>query len=573
MTLTSELVKVQYNGNGSTTAFEITYIYWGDTDIKVVHRDALDVETTWVDGTHYTLTGGLGETGTLNVSTSPTDYTPASGETLTIKSNRSDTQDDALPLGGKFPSSVVEQALDQQARLIQQKEEELSRAIKLSETSAISNVTIENPVTGQYLRWAGDGTIDSAVLPDTFTAQSIDETDTDTVKDKMVSNNLGFIWEAVRTAWDLHTTFLASGTPGQRLNSNSGETNGVEWGNQIPTLAKATTYTVAAADQGKLLLLSGASFTVTLPAASTVGAGFTIGFKYTGTNQTYTIDGNASETIDNVANTTLDYVNEVLWLVSDGSNWHITQRTGVVEEGLLNGLTLSNGTDATNDIDIATGIAASQNDVKALIELKTIMVKQIDAAWVAGSAAGGFPSGLTLTNDTWYHVFLIKRSDTGVVDAGYDTSATAANLLSDASNYDSYRRIGSVYYGTATIDPFLSHNGRVFWEAWASSTDPATGNLVVRTPPDVRCIAHMMQVVNTPNFTQGSSTLRPNVGSSTVQTAGGFQGTGTASGDTGRFDAPVDVLTDTSSQIHNIDGSGNTIYIYTMGYTDFRGKS
>ena len=39
------------------------------------------METVWTEGTHYTLNGGSGVTGTLTVETAPIDYTPAAGET------------------------------------------------------------------------------------------------------------------------------------------------------------------------------------------------------------------------------------------------------------------------------------------------------------------------------------------------------------------------------------------------------------------------------------------------------------------------------------------------------------
>ena len=86
MTLSSTTNKVAYAGNGSTTSFSVTFIYWEDSTVKVIlSNDTTGVETTWVDGTQYTLSGGDGSTGTLTVDTSPTDYTPASGETLTIR--------------------------------------------------------------------------------------------------------------------------------------------------------------------------------------------------------------------------------------------------------------------------------------------------------------------------------------------------------------------------------------------------------------------------------------------------------------------------------------------------------
>jgi hypothetical protein len=153
MTLSSETVKVQYAGNGSTTAFAVNFAFWNADDLRVIHTSAAGVETVWTRGTQYTVTGGGGSTGTLTVSTSPTDYTPASGTTLTIKSNLADTQPTDLPLGGAFPSASVEEQLDKIVRLVQQKEERLDRAILLEETSTASAITIEDPASGKFLRW------------------------------------------------------------------------------------------------------------------------------------------------------------------------------------------------------------------------------------------------------------------------------------------------------------------------------------------------------------------------------------------------------------------------------------
>ena len=100
MTLTSTTNKVSYAGNDATTSFAVTLTFWDADDLKVILLDADGVETTWTRGTQYSITGGDGSTGTLEVDTDPTDYTPATGETLVIKSNLSDLQDTSLPLGG-----------------------------------------------------------------------------------------------------------------------------------------------------------------------------------------------------------------------------------------------------------------------------------------------------------------------------------------------------------------------------------------------------------------------------------------------------------------------------------------
>ena len=158
MTLTSEINRAQYSGDGAQIAFPITFVFWLDADIRAIHTDANGSETIWAFGTHYTLTGGDGGTGTLTAKTTPTDYTPASGETLTITSNLEDTQDTSLPEGGAFPSSSVEQQLDKIVRLIQQKAEQLGRALKLPVSSANTDLEIPDPSASQFLRWNAGAT-------------------------------------------------------------------------------------------------------------------------------------------------------------------------------------------------------------------------------------------------------------------------------------------------------------------------------------------------------------------------------------------------------------------------------
>ena len=90
----------QYAGDGSTITFSVKFDFWDDDDVQAILTDSSGSETIWTRGTQFTLTGGSGDTGTLTVKTSPIDYTPATGETLTLKSALANTQPTALPTGG-----------------------------------------------------------------------------------------------------------------------------------------------------------------------------------------------------------------------------------------------------------------------------------------------------------------------------------------------------------------------------------------------------------------------------------------------------------------------------------------
>ena len=157
MTLTADYTPIQYAGDGATISFPVTFVFWDADDLKLILSvDATGVETEWTRGTQYTVSGGNGSTGTVTVLTTPTDYTPASGETLTIKSNLANTQDTDLPAGGAFNSDAVEQQIDKIVRMLQQRSEELGRALKLTESSAYSGLTFPDPASGKILRYKAD---------------------------------------------------------------------------------------------------------------------------------------------------------------------------------------------------------------------------------------------------------------------------------------------------------------------------------------------------------------------------------------------------------------------------------
>lgn len=115
----------------------------------------------------------------------------------------------------------------------------------------------------------------------------------------------------------------------------------------------------------------------------------------------------------------------------------------------LAGLGLANnGTDATNDIDIAVGECRDSTNVVNLV-LASALTKRLDAAWAVGTNQGGLDTG-SIANTT-YHVWLIKRSDTGVVDALFSTSVSAPTM---PAGYDYKRRIGSFVRVGAAIQLF-----------------------------------------------------------------------------------------------------------------------
>ncbi len=131
--------------------------------------------------------------------------------------------------------------------------------------------------------------------------------------------------------------------------------------------------------------------------------------------------------------------------------------SGIVA-GHIYGLTLANNAgDATNDIDIATGYA-TDSTFAASMNLASALTKRLDASWTVGTNQGGLDTGSIA--DTTYHVHLIQRSDTGVVDVLFSASPTAPTM---PTNYDRKRRIGSFVRLSGVIKPFIQDGDLFMW--------------------------------------------------------------------------------------------------------------
>lgn len=105
--------------------------------------------------------------------------------------------------------------------------------------------------------------------------------------------------------------------------------------------------------------------------------------------------------------------------------------------GYSSGLGLSLDVDTDHDVLVAVGEATDSANA-SILKLLTGITKQIDAIWAVGDDAGGLFSG-TVAADTVYHFFLIQKDSDGTIDAGFDTSVTAANI---PTGYTAYSNIG-----------------------------------------------------------------------------------------------------------------------------------
>ncbi len=119
----------------------------------------------------------------------------------------------------------------------------------------------------------------------------------------------------------------ATASTGQLLVFNSSSTSEFRFADKF-TGSKTANYTATGDETVIPCSCSVSSFTVTLPAASTMtGKQLKIIRTDSDLTRAVTIDANSSETINGATTTTLNTQYECITIACDGSNWHIINRT------------------------------------------------------------------------------------------------------------------------------------------------------------------------------------------------------------------------------------------------------
>jgi len=174
---------------------------------------------------------------------------------------------------------------------------------------------------------------------------------------------------------------------------------------------------------------------------------------------------------------------------------------GVVSPFVPQGLKLSHDTDTDHDVNVTAGQCRDATDAVNMI-LTSEITKQIDAAWAVGDDAGGMDTG-SVTTDTNYYVWLIKRSDTDVEDVLFSTSATAPTM---PTNYDYKRLIGMVHTdASSNIESFLHVGGDEFMYTASPIRDLSDATLsagvfeVATLSCPANCIAEITLLMDDPN--------------------------------------------------------------------------
>lgn len=275
---------------------------------------------------------------------------------------------------------------------------------------------------------------------------------------------------------------------------------------------------------------------------------------------------------------------------SDGSSWIVMRDA---PRGHIAGLEMS--VEATRDTLIQKGscrVGTSSAPDQYTAYLDTVLTKKLDATWAAGDDVGGMDdtnwAGAGNTANQWWHVFILHNVSTGDVDAGFDTSVTAANLLADSAvvsdGLTMYRRIGAVKETAAadgTQETYVQHGDEFWWLEhpgldYDSGSADHTGSTQTITltdvPLGVRVVAHFVaqhsaNANHSLMWIAGGTMTNPSTTASPLAEFAQFGASATSPGRKSMLTSTTGtiswrVTTDTSTQLR----------IETHGYTDNRGK-
>ncbi len=414
MTLAVQAGRNDYIGNASTTAFFYTFRIINTGDIGVFLDGSQQTLTT-----HFTLSGvGNANGGTVTFLTAPgTDVAVLLLRTQPLKQGS-----DYIP-NESFPAERIESDLDKLSMQVQMLQEELGRCIKLEKKSLHSDKDVDDLVAGKFLLvkaaaagiQMGDLAAAGAItIPVTVAEGGTGATTPAAARDTLLADEDARTNTVKVIATKKATT---TGTPaagigiGDKWQAESADEDPADFG-QIE---------FAASDVG-----AGTEDTFMQVLLRVAGAALVSCYRWAATgafNGIFTHANTAART----------------YTLPDKDGTFAMTNDVTVLRGHLGGLGITNnGTDIDHDLEIAIGQAVDDT-VTTLMVLASVLVKQIDNGFVVGTNQGGLDTGAVAASET-YHIFLIRRSDTGVVDVLFSLSPTAPTL---PTNYDEQRRIGS----------------------------------------------------------------------------------------------------------------------------------
>jgi len=153
---------------------------------------------------------------------------------------------------------------------------------------------------------------------------------------------------------------------------------------------------------------------------------------------------------------------KVNWTAGDGigsADLNLIGTNANGYEGFINNLHLVKN--SGNELKIFDGMAYIDG-LQKIIKKPSITTKLLTSdRWTSGSGVAGKAFAVTITNNVFYHVFLLSNS-VGVTDIAFDSDYDGGNILIDsniqAAGYIYKRRIGAILYRYGIYNFFQINN-------------------------------------------------------------------------------------------------------------------
>lgn len=166
----------QYTATGGQVNFDFPLPFFNDTDLTVyltpngqAADDSADLLTIT---TNYTVTGaGTQDGGLVTLTAGAT-----AGDIVTIERVVAIERTADYQNSGDLLAETLNEEQDTEIMISQQLRQDINRGLRFQVTSSVSEASVEDPVTGQILRWNALGNLENIPLssvPDASTAEDI----------------------------------------------------------------------------------------------------------------------------------------------------------------------------------------------------------------------------------------------------------------------------------------------------------------------------------------------------------------------------------------------------------------
>jgi len=162
MTVSSSLNRKAYTGDGVTTSFSTSPVVFYDSDELDVYvvTTATGASTTLTENTHYTVSGGAGSTGTVNLAGGSSPYgAPSASQTLVIVRTLDLVQEFDPQNNDGSDADNIERAFDKLTMMAQQNAAGLARSLRLADSDVTgASLTVPTPSASKLIGWDSAGT-------------------------------------------------------------------------------------------------------------------------------------------------------------------------------------------------------------------------------------------------------------------------------------------------------------------------------------------------------------------------------------------------------------------------------